>query len=274
MKNSKQNAESRGVVLFAFNTDTVDYVAIADNCAKLIAKHLKLPVTLITESSSNPKFSYDRVITVDYHGVNQRTDVVTRKQVQWKNFGRYAVYEHSPYDHTLMLDTDYLVLDDSLLKLFDQPYDYKIMGHSDDFDKSMTSRMGNVSLPYLWATVVLFRKSSLSECFFSLIGKIQRNWGYYRSLFNVDGSQYRNDFAFAMADIILNGYSLHKPNTIPWNMLTVAGEVTKLELKDNNIIVRTPAKAYIVPKHNIHIMHKQYLMSDHYCAFVEEIVNV
>ena len=274
MKNSKQNAESRGVVLFAFNTDTVDYVAIADNCAKLIAKHLKLPVTLITESSSNPKFSYDRVITVDYHGVNQRTDVVTRKQVQWKNFGRYAVYEHSPYDHTLMLDTDYLVLDDSLLKLFDQPYDYKIMGHSDDFDKSMTSRMGNVSLPYLWATVVLFRKSSLSECFFSLIGKIQRNWGYYRSLFNVDGSQYRNDFAFAMADIILNGYSLHKPNTIPWNMLTVAGEVTKLELKDNNIIVRTPAKAYIVPKHNIHIMHKQYLMSEHYRAFVKEIVNV
>ena len=274
MKNSKQNAESRGVVLFAFNTDTVDYVTIADNCAKLIAKNLKLPVTLITDSAANPKFSYDRVITVNYHGVNQRTDVVTKKQVQWKNFGRHTVYEHSPYDHTLMLDTDYLVLDESLLKLFDQPYDYKIMGHSDDFDKSMTSRMGNVSLPYLWATVVLFRKSHRTECFFSLVGKIQRNWGYYRSLFNVDGSQYRNDFAFAMADTILNGYSLHKPNTIPWNMLTVAGEVTKLELKDNNIVVRTPAKAYVVPMHNIHIMHKQYLMSDHYQKFVEDIVNV
>jgi len=274
MKNSKQNVESRGVVLFAFNTDTVDYVTIADNCAKLIAKNLKLPITLITDSTATPQFSYDRVIAVDYHGVNQRTDVVTRKQVQWKNFGRYTVYEHSPYDHTLMLDTDYLVLDDSLLKLFDQDYDYKIMGHSDDFDKSMTSRMGNVSLPYLWATVVLFRKTPRSECFFSLIGKIQRNWGYYRSLFNVDGSQYRNDFAFAMADIILNGYSLHKPNTIPWNMLTVAGEVTKLELNDNSIVVRTPAKAYMVPKHNIHIMHKQYLMSDHYQKFVEEMVNV
>ena len=274
MKNSKQNVESRGVVLFAFNTDTVDYVAIADNCAKLIAKNLKLPVTLVTDSGTSPKFSYDQVITVDYHGVNQRTDVVTRKQVQWKNFGRHTVYEHSPYDHTLMLDTDYLVLDESLLKLFDQDYDYKIMGHSDDFDKSMTSRMGNVSLPYLWATVVLFRKSPRSECFFSLVGKIQRNWGYYRSLFNVDGSQYRNDFAFAMADIILNGYSLNRPNTIPWNMLTVAGEVTKLELKDNSIVVRTPAKAYVVPKHNIHIMHKQYLMSEHYQKFVEEMVNV
>ena len=135
MKNSKQDAESKGVVLFAFNTDTVDYVTIADNCAKLIAKNLKLPVTLVTDSAASPKFSYDRVIAVDYHGANQRTDVVTRKQVQWKNFGRYTVYEHSPYDHTLMLDTDYLVLDDSLLKLFDQDYDYRIMGHSDDFDK-------------------------------------------------------------------------------------------------------------------------------------------
>lgn len=274
MKNLKQNAESKGVVLFAFNTDTVDYINIADNCAKLIAKHLKLPVTLITDATAKPEFAYDRVIKVDYHGVNQRTDVVTRKQVQWKNFGRYTVYEHSPYDHTLMLDTDYLVLDDSLLKLFDQSYDYRIMGHSDDFNKTMTSRMGNVSLPYLWATVMLFRKSPRSECFFSLVGKIQRNWGYYRSLFNVDGSQYRNDFAFAMADIILNGYSLHKPNTIPWNMLTVAGEVTKLELKENTIIVRTPEKAYVVPKHNIHIMHKQYLMSEQYKNFVEAAISV
>jgi hypothetical protein len=274
MKNSKQNAESKGVVLFAFNTDTVDYIAIADNCARLIAKYLKLPVTLITESGAKPAFSYDRVITVDYSGANQRTDVVTRKQVQWKNFGRYTVYEHSPYDHTLMLDTDYLVLDNSLLKLFDQPYDYRIMGHSDDFNKSMPARMGNVSLPYLWATVVLFRKSSRSECFFSLVGKIQRNWGYYRSLFNVDGAQYRNDFAFAMADIILNGYSLNQSKTIPWNMLTVSGEVTKLELKDNTVVVRTPEKAYLVPKHNIHIMHKQYLMSEQYQQFVEAAVNV
>lgn len=274
MKNSKQNAESRGVVLFAFNTDTVDYVTIADNCAKLIKKHLNLPVTLITEPTAEPKFSYDHVITMNYYGVNQRTDVASRKQVQWKNFGRYMVYEHSPYDHTLMLDTDYLVLDESLLKLFDQSYDYKIMGHSDDFTKSMTSRMGNVSLPYLWATVVLFRKTDRSQCFFSLIGKIQRNWGYYRSLFNVDGAQYRNDFAFAMADIILNGYSLHRPNTIPWNMLTIADEVTKLELKGATVTVRTNNKAYSIPKHNMHIMHKQYLMSEQYQQFVKEVLDV
>lgn len=271
MKLSNDKEESKGVLLFAFNTSTVDYVMIADRCAELITKFLKLPVTLVTDENSQPQFAYDNVIRIQYSGNNQRTDVVTRKQVQWKNFNRYSAYYHSPYQNTLMIDTDYVVLDNSLLKLFDSDYDYLIMGASNDFAKSMPARMGNLGLPYVWATVVLFRKTKKSQLFFNLVGRIQRNWGYYISLFNVDGSQYRNDYAFAMANIVLNGYSYNKKNIIPWNMLTIYYEVIKLEKKDKLMIVRTPQKAYMVPQHNIHIMHKQYLTSDDYKNFINDV---
>lgn len=271
MNHSNNNVESRGIVLFAFNTDTVNYVELADRCATLATKFLNLPITLITDHKATPGFSYDKILRIEYTGSNQRTDVVTKKQVQWKNFHRHSVYDYSPYDNTIMIDTDYLIFDQSLLNLLDLDYDYLLMSNSNDFKQTMPARMGNLGLPYVWATVVLFRKSKRSKLFFNLVGRIQRNWGYYRSLFNVDGSQFRNDYAFAMANIILNGYSLDKKNLIPWSMLTISDEVTAIDNKNNKLIVRTPTKAYMIPKHNIHVMHKQYLLSDN---FTKMLTNV
>ena len=42
---------SKGIVLFAHNNDTIDYVAQAVFCCKKIKEHLKLPVTLITSEN-------------------------------------------------------------------------------------------------------------------------------------------------------------------------------------------------------------------------------
>jgi len=271
MNTSKNNVESKGIVLFAFNTDTVNYVEIADRCAVLANKFLNLPVSLITDSHAQPKFQYDKIIRIQYSGRNQRTDVVTKKQVEWRNFHRHSVFDHSPYDNTLLIDTDYLVFDKSLLKLIEQNYDYLIMGSSNNFQDTMQARMGNLGLPYVWATVVLFRKTNKSKLFFNLVGRIQRNWGYYVNLYNIDSTQYRNDYAFAIANIILNGYSLESKNLIPWKMLTVSDEIEKIELKDNMLIIRTTTKAYVVPKHNLHVMHKQYLSSDNFLQLIQDV---
>jgi acetyltransferase-like isoleucine patch superfamily enzyme len=43
------SAKSRGVLVFAFNTERIDYVEIAVRCARLAKHTLNLPVTLITE---------------------------------------------------------------------------------------------------------------------------------------------------------------------------------------------------------------------------------
>jgi hypothetical protein len=154
-------------------------------------------------------------------------------------------------------------------------YDYRIMEHSNSSAETMPTRMGIVGLPYLWATVVMFRKCPRSEMFFNLIGRIQRNWAYYRNLFMVDGTSYRNDYAFAMSNTIINGYSLTTKNIIPWKMFTVVQEVVRMDtnLKDK-IIVRLKDLAITIPKHNVHIMDKDFLTSDNFEEFVEEVLDV
>ena len=274
-QNSDNYAESKGVVFFAFNTNEIDYVKIADTSARLVERYLNLPITLITDAQSDPKYNYDRVVRVEYTGNNFRNDHISKEVKQWKNHGRYTAYEHSPYDNTLLIDTDYLVLDDSLLKLMELDYDYRIMEHSNSSAETMPTRMGMVSLPYLWATVVMFRKSKRSELFFSLIGRIQRNWAYYKNLFMVDGTSYRNDYAFAMANLILDGYSLNSKNIIPWKMFTVVQEVVRIDANLNDkIIIRLKDFALTLPKHNVHIMDKNFLVSDNFEEFVEEILDV
>jgi hypothetical protein len=273
--NSGASAESKGVVFFAHNTVDVDYVRIADLSARLVEQHLDLPVTLITDTESQPEHDYDHVVRVDYKGNNFRNDHISKEVKQWKNHGRYTAYEHSPYDNTLLIDTDYLVLDDGLLKLMELDYDYRVMENSNSSAETMPARMGQVSLPYLWATVVMFRKCPRSKMFFDLVGRIQRNWAYYRNLFMVDGTSYRNDYSFAMANIILNGYCSTSKNIIPWKMFTVVQEVVRMDtnLKDK-IIVRLNDLAITIPKHNVHVMDKNFLTSEAFEEFVEEILDV
>jgi len=273
--NSGASAESKGVVFFAHNTVDVDYVRIADLSARLVEQHLDLPITLVTDTESQPEHDYDHVVRVEYKGNNFRNDHISKEVKQWKNHGRYTAYEHSPYDNTLLIDTDYLVLDDSLLKLMELDYDYRVMENSNSSAETMPARMGQVSLPYLWATVVMFRKCPRSKMFFDLVGRIQRNWAYYRNLFMVDGTSYRNDYSFAMANIILNGYCSTSKNIIPWKMFTVVQEVVRMDtnLKDK-IIVRLNDLAITIPKHNVHIMDKNFLTSEAFEEFVEEILDV
>ena len=63
MNNSKESEKSKGVLLFAFNTDKVDYVKIAKHCSRLVHKQ-GLPVTLVTDKSLSHN-EFDNVICID-----------------------------------------------------------------------------------------------------------------------------------------------------------------------------------------------------------------
>jgi hypothetical protein len=262
---SKSNVKSKGVVVFAFNT-SVDYVAIADQTSQLIAHNLQLPITLITDHNAEPQFTYDQVIRVDQQGATYRTEDAN---IQWRNFGRYLAYELSPYDETILLDTDYLVLDGSLLNLFETDFDYKLMHHNCDEQGASYEQMGNTSLPFIWATVILFRKTERARMLFDLVGKIQRNYNYYRLLYNIREGNYRNDYAFAIANIILNGYSINEEQGIPWRMFTLTSKIDRLVVDSANVRAYfKDRKPLFLPNQNIHVMDKAYLQTDQFKNFV------
>jgi len=264
MNKLNANEKSRGVVLFAFNS-AIDYVSIARNCARLVQKNLKLPVTLITDNYID---GFDNVIVVNNNLNNFKSAFDNNN---WKNSDRYRAYELSPYDETLLIDTDYLVLDTSLLKLFESDYDYRIMQSNRTLTEKWNLDMGSISVPYMWATVVLFKKTQRSKMLFDLVGKIQRNYTYYRKLYNIREGNFRNDYAFTIANLILNGHTDNVKSNIIWPMLTLDKKINQLELKDNFIIIREQDGANIVANQNIHIIDKQYLLTENFNNFVDKI---
>ena len=265
-----ESEKSRGVIVFAFNTK-VDYVGIADETSKLIRHNLNLPVTLVTDLDSVPKFAYDKIIRIDNKDTSNFRRTANNETIVWRNVGRYLAYELSPYDETILLDTDYLVLDDNLLKLFETEFDYKLMHVNQTPDGITVDIMGETSLPFIWATVLLFRKSNKAKLLFGLVSRIERNYNYYRQLYNIREGNYRNDYAFAIANNILNGYSINSNQSIPWPMLSLFRTLNSIKFENNFLKVSHDNTATVIAKQNVHILDKTYLQTDNFKELVRII---
>lgn len=246
MKNLKRSENSKGVLIYATNTDTVDYLSIANINRRLIEHYLKLPVTIISSTVSD----------------NRRYNIDSLKFEQWNNLGRHNAFEDSPYDITLLLDCDYLIFDRALLKILDLCTGYKIARHNDFVETAAPDKIHRYSLPQLWATVVAFDRSKQSELLFDLVGKIQRNYGYYTKLYNIPAGNYRNDFAFTIADNIINGYCQDPINYLPWPIVSITKPIQSLTLNQNKFFLKINDKGYVLPKQNLHIMSKAWFSTD------------
>ena len=252
---------SRGIVAFAANTEATDYLSIAKQTVPLAGQVLGLPYTIITEEQIN-----------DYAYTNFRYDRDSEEFVQWRNIGRNLAYELTPYEETLVIDIDYVVQDQELLKIFELDWDYILMRDARSLNNEyIPSVMGVNSLPFVWATVFAFRKTHRAELFFNLVKRIQNNYHYYRDLFNIESRQYRNDYAFAIADVILNGFKIGY-NSIPGPLLNVTQPIESITVKDNNFVIKDANKAYVVPKMNLHLMGKQYLQSENFKEFITNVM--
>lgn len=268
MKSLNVPAKSKGVLLFAFNTSLVDYVKIADRAAQLIHYTLGLPVTLVTDKPAITAH-IDHTVIVDNTLQNFRTGYAGGSQ--WRNGDRYRAYELSPYDETILIDSDYLMLDQSLLTMLATTQDYRLIHDSQTPEQLMPNTMGTTSLTHVWATAITFKRTLKSQLLFELVGRVQRNYEYYRNLYNIQLRNFRNDYAFAIAHNMLSGYTLDNSQGMPFTMLTVDKLVQAMEFRTNNIVVRHSDKAHILPHQNIHVIDKDYLLSDDYSNFVEAV---
>ena len=136
-----------------------------------IKKHLKLPVTLITSETDINKDVFDNIIKIDNPNTNQTRnmhDGDIRKNVLWSNHTRSTVFDLSPYEETIVMDTDYMVENDTLLKAFETKEDFLINYDAQhiDFESTMTNEMKYISdtgIKMCWATVFYFKKVDLSQ---------------------------------------------------------------------------------------------------------------
>lgn len=210
----------RGAILFAFNSPKYNYYTMAEHTAKRINHFLNLPVTVVTDKDSLPKsseYKFDNVILVEPDKNNIRDWGV------WINKGRYQAYDLSPYDETLLLDTDYMVNSDKLLKTFDVSVDFcchdttTFLMHPNAPQEVLSA----YSYKTLWATVVAFKKTNRARQIFECLEMVQKNYDHYANIHSFVAGVYRNDYALTLALRIANGHTLLAGDIIPWNLLHV-----------------------------------------------------
>jgi len=214
-----------GALMFAFDTPGIDYMAMAAWNAQRIRKHLGIPVAVVTNHVGRHQQAFDRVILCDPQGTDTRYFEDLDRTVTWHNAGRPEAWDLTPWDRTLLLDTDYVIdsaelawpLDQtsSDILAFRQATDITGMTHTKELN-----RFGRYHMPMWWATVVIFNRSTTARWVFDSMKMVRNNWQHYRDLYGIDRKTYRNDHALTIALGILDGHT-DSVRAIPWTMSTV-----------------------------------------------------
>ena len=113
---------TKGVIIFAKNNEQFNYIKQAEVAATMAKHFLGVPASLITleEDYTNYRTKefvdsdiWDKVIYLDDINIdaNKRAVYVNNKaeKITWYNLDRLLAYDLSPYDETILIDSDYLI---------------------------------------------------------------------------------------------------------------------------------------------------------------------
>ena len=272
---------TKGVLLYALNNQEVDYIKQAVFCAKKIKEHLKLPVAIVTDTPDYLETAFkfykkyiDEIIVIPEVHVDQKRNfldgVYTTKRLVWKNHSRSDCYSLTPFDETIVLDADYIIGNNILLNCFDLNEDFLIYSTPKDIISTVRTvqkfnRISDRTIDMYWATGFYFKKSPFMELYFNLVNHIKDNWHYYRLMYQIPDSNYRNDFSFSIAVHILRGFQLnqHWPVVMPGNMYLASDSDLFLSIENNKLTFiadcANNGQKYItvsVEDLNVHVMNK------------------
>jgi hypothetical protein len=258
-----------GSVIFAFNSETTDYLAMARWSARRIKRYLGLPTTVITDIHDVDSECFDQIIVIDRDDIqNDRWFADTGKVNLWYNRDRCSAYDLSPYDRTVLLDADYVVNSDVLGCVVDSGRDFLCHDLAFDLARSIKlndlNRFGRYATPMLWATVMIFSKSKFSKHIFDCMKMVRDHWQHYRNIYGITQSTFRNDYALTIAANIASGHT-GKIDTIPWALPTVMPEVEITASDDpvrfdyRYLDTQSRAKRGSIRSQDFHAMNKRQL---------------
>lgn len=215
---------SKGILLFAQNNKQIDYSKMAYIAASYAKKNLDVPVSLVTDagtvrwmkSNNVPTDCYDKIILTDKDYVDNDQSrryydgSLDFKKAEFKNNCRAWAYEFSPYEQTLVIDVDLLIVNDRLKHVWDAESDFMINQISHDIGNRKLREFDRVSdhgIDFFWATAFYFKKTEYTKSFFELCQHIVENYDYYRFIYKIFGPLMRNDYVFSIAIHMMGGFS-------------------------------------------------------------------
>ena len=177
--------KTRGIVVLAQNNETTDYVQQA--C--LLALSLKFTnsdckISIITDDSVSAKYKnlFDEIINIPWNDAAIDTE--------WKIENRWKLYHCSPYDQTIVMDTDMLVLQDistwwTFLSNYEVFFTTKVHTYRGDEVTGDYYRKAfvNNNLPNLYSGFHYFEKSDFALEFYTWLELVVQNWQKFYEIF-------------------------------------------------------------------------------------------
>jgi hypothetical protein len=218
---------TRGIVLLGVNNSRVDYIQLAVMAAAFIKKNMPgTDICLITDDGSRHyhdgkgKWKLGDYFTHLQYVPEEARELFDNKRpyrdtryyhvdAHFRNETRSLVYDLSPFEETLLLDSDYLVCNDSLNAVWGSHEDVLMnrsaTGLTHEKLTGPEEFLNPFGIPMYWATVMYFKKGPAAKMLFGLVNHIKENWDFYKLTYDFPGFLYRNDYAFSIAIHILNG---------------------------------------------------------------------
>jgi len=169
---------SRGIVVLAQDTIGSDYIMQACLLAMSFRKtNPEENISVITNDKipDNYKQLFDKIIPIPFND--------DASESLWKIENRWKIYHATPYDETIVLDTDMIILDNigymwnllSNYQLFftSQVYTYRGEKVVDDYYRK--TFVAN-NLPNLYSGLHYFKKCEFAHEFYTWLEVINNNW--------------------------------------------------------------------------------------------------
>jgi hypothetical protein len=190
---------SKGILVLAQNNSTEDYV----KQAYLLAMSLKVTnpdtkISIVTNDVICEEYSkfFDKVIDIPWSDSAENSD--------WKVENRWKLYHITPYEETMVLDTDMLILQNidswwTFLSNYNLYFTSQVQTYrgetvtSDYYRKTFTAN----NLPNLYSGLYYFKKCDQCHEFFTWLEIVMNNWElfygthakeYYPKLLSLDVS--------------------------------------------------------------------------------------
>ena len=272
---------TQGILIYAHNTRAVDYALLSVISAGLAKKHLSMPASLVTDDSTvswmkqSQIFNlaekiFENIIVADRPVTNNQRrlyDGENNSTVPFVNVNRDTAWSLTPYDRTLLIDSDFLIFSDVLNKYWNIDCDLLIGEsindiYSQDRMKYLDRHVSDTGVKLYWATTVMFTKNQNTRLFFDTVNHVKENYRYYADVFRFDHRQFRNDIAFSVSKHILDGYVESNLGTLP-PILSALDRDILYEVNDQRLTFLIDHKldsnycAASISGVDIHIMNKQ-----------------
>lgn len=168
---------SKGIVVFAQNNETDNYVDQACLLAMSLKVHNNIPISLITNDDVPSEYTslFDKIIPIPFGDAAKNTE--------WKIENRWKIYYCSPYKETIVMDTDMLVLQNidvwwKILSKYELFFTSNVLNYRGQFADTSYYRKTFIDndLPNLFSGLHYFKKCEFAQEFYHWLEFVMNNW--------------------------------------------------------------------------------------------------